>query len=209
MKELVFILALVIIILVGVLLIPGFDTEETAGPVGEEIGMEEVSRVGDTTGAADEVEDANTKQVQMDTQSLKLSGGIFDMEFVDYDGNAVHLSDLSGKPLVVNSWAKWCPFCVRELPDFASVQEELGDSVVFVAINRQESLSKAKGYTDDLGLTDKMIFWRDPDDRFYKNLGHPSMPQTLFIKRDGTINFHKRGVMTREEVLGQARALLN
>ncbi|MBI3335327.1 MAG: TlpA family protein disulfide reductase, partial [Candidatus Portnoybacteria bacterium] len=44
----------------------------------------------------------------------------------DYNGKTVELADLKGKPLVINSWAAWCPFCRKELADFAAAQKEFG-----------------------------------------------------------------------------------
>ncbi len=77
---------------------------------------------------------------------------ILDVVFQDYDGNDVSLADFAGKPVIANSWAVWCPFCVKELPDFAAVQKELGDEVIFVAINRKESKSRTEGYLDERGV---------------------------------------------------------
>ena len=66
--------------------------------------------------------------------------------------------------MVINAWAAWCPFCKDELPDFAAVQQEFAGDVVFIAIDRAEPLSVAKRYTDELGVTDDMIFLLDPKD---------------------------------------------
>ena len=121
------------------------------------------------------------------------------LSFRDYNDNTIALADFKGTPLVVNSWAKWCPFCVKELPDFAAVLED-DDEVVFVGVNRQESLSVAKEFTDSLALNDDFIFVLDPDDSFFRSLKSPfAMPQTLFVDREGIVQFHKLGVMSAEE----------
>ena len=44
-----------------------------------------------------------------------------DFTVYDRDGNAVSLSQLRGKPVVVNLWATWCPPCRAELPDFDAI----------------------------------------------------------------------------------------
>ena len=38
-----------------------------------------------------------------------------DFALQDYDGKTVRFTDFAGKPLVINSWAAWCPFCRKEL----------------------------------------------------------------------------------------------
>ena len=117
----------------------------------------------------------------------------------DYNGNEVALADFHGRNVVVNSWASWCPFCKKELPDFASVKKEFGDQIAIVAIDRGESLEVAKRYSDELGITNDLIFLLDPDDSFYQSIAGFSMPETIFVDKDGLIRDHKRGPMDREE----------
>jgi len=127
----------------------------------------------------------------------------------DYDGNTKSLGDWSGKMLVVNSWAVWCPFCVKELSDFAALQKAFPDEIAVIAIDRAESLEKVQGFTDGLGISEDMIFLMDRKDDFYKAVGGFSMPETVFIDKDGTVVFHKRGPMTFEEMKEQVEKLLN
>lgn len=131
-----------------------------------------------------------------------------DLTFEDYEGNTFNLSDLKGKPHVVNSWAVWCPFCRAELEDFAQLQEEFGDEIVVVAIDRQESLEKAKGFTDEIGVTDRMTFLLDPKDAFYKGIGGFSMPETIFADAEGNIIIHKRGPMDLNEMRQKVNSVI-
>lgn len=123
-----------------------------------------------------------------------------DLTFTDYQGKQVTISQFRGKPFIVNAWASWCPFCVEELPDFISLQEEFKDKVTVIAVNRAEQPSTAKNYTDGRGLTEKLIFVLDPTDSFYKAISGFSMPETVFVDKDGKIVFHKRGPMPLEEM---------
>lgn len=132
-----------------------------------------------------------------------------EFSLLDYGGREVKLGDFRGKPLLINSWASWCPFCVQELPDFISLQEEFsakggsatgGKDIVVIAINRAEAPATARGYTDGRGLTEKLVFLLDPTDSFYQAIGGFSMPETVFVDKDGKILFHKRGPMSLEEM---------
>jgi thiol-disulfide isomerase/thioredoxin len=147
------------------------------------------------------IEENNTSTPQEQRQ-------IPNVVFEDYDGNPVALEDFIGTPLVVNSWAKWCPFCVDELPDFVTVQEEVGDQVIFIAIDRAEPLSVAKKFTDDLGITNKLVFLLDPGDEFYRAIGGFAMPETIFVDAKGNIQFQKKGVMSIEEIRQRTQELL-
>lgn len=130
------------------------------------------------------------------------------LSFKDYQGNTVTLSQFADKPLVVNSWAAWCPFCREELKDFSAVQKELGDSVVIIAIDRAESLETAKRYSDELGVSNDLLFLLDPSDSFYRALGGFSMPETIFINREGNIVDHKRGPMKVPEIKERIQKIL-
>lgn len=118
----------------------------------------------------------------------------------NYSGEEISFESFKGMPLVINSWAAWCPFCVDELPAFAKLQEEFKDKIVVIAINRGEPLARAKEFSDKVGVTGKIILLLDPKDSFYKSIGGFSMPETIFVDKDGFIKDHKRGPMEFEEM---------
>lgn len=135
------------------------------------------------------------------TQELSVLYELRDFLYPNYDGNLVVSDVLIGKVGVVNSWATWCPFCVDELSDFAKLQEEFPDDVVVIAINRKESAQVAKGFTDSLGISDKMFFLLDKGDSFYTRvIGGIGMPETVFVDREGNVVIHKRGPMEFNEM---------
>lgn len=132
-----------------------------------------------------------------------------DFSLQDYSGKTVSFADFAGKPMVINSWAAWCPFCRKELVDLAAAQKEFGDSVVIIAIDRAESLETAKKYTDELGVTNGMVFLLDPSDSFYRSIGGFSMPETIFIDKNGNIAEHKRGPMEINEIRQKIQKLFS
>ncbi len=136
------------------------------------------------------------------------SGEAPDFALQDYGGKAVRRADFAGKPLVINSWAAWCPFCREELPAFAAAQKEFGDKVTIIAVDRAESLRVAKGYTDRQGTTGKLIFLLDPSDSFYQSIGGFSMPETIFVDKEGKIVDHKRGPMDLNEIREKIQKIL-
>ncbi len=127
----------------------------------------------------------------------------------DYSGKTVILADFLKKPLVINFWATWCPFCRQELIDFAAIQKEFEDEIIIIAINRAEVREMAKKYTDELGVTTKLTFLLDPNDSFYQSIGGFTMPETIFATKNGTIVFRKRGPINLNEMREKINQLIS
>jgi len=182
-----------IIVLIVVVFIGSSSTEEDSTSLGQENNI--VAQ-----------QENNGEAQSVATSDLSRLAGL---SFVDYGGNKVGLEQFSGKPLVINAWAVWCPFCREELADFAELQREFGDQVVVIAIDRKESLKKAKGFTDGIGITDDLLFLLDSKDSFYKSIGGFSMPETLFINSEGEIVVHKRGFMALDEMRDHTNKIIS
>lgn len=161
------------------------------------------------TGGESDVASTSVSETEVNATAVESFDKAPDFSLKDYNGNLVSLSDFVGRPMIINSWAAWCPFCRKELVDFAIAQKEFGDSVVIIAIDRAESLNTAKKYSDELGVSDDFIFLLDPSDSFYKSIGGFSMPETIFVDAEGNIRHHKRGPMNVAEISQRAQQLFN
>ncbi|MEM9336240.1 MAG: TlpA disulfide reductase family protein [Patescibacteria group bacterium] len=123
--------------------------------------------------------------------------------YTDLEGNIVSFDDFRGDIIVANAWASWCPFCVNELPDFATVAAEYSDrGVTVLAINRKEDRRIAIRFLETLNNPKDIMFILDPDDNFYNSIGGFTMPETVFYDREGNIFLHKRGFMDKAEMRG-------
>ena len=137
-------------------------------------------------------------------------GAVPSLELVRSDGESVNLASFVGKPLVINSWATWCPFCVDEIPDFALLQEEFGDAIVVIAVNRRESVSKSEEFLASVRISPSdMTFLYDSGDTFYRGIGGFTMPETLFVNAEGTVLVHKRGFMGLEEMREHTHTIID
>lgn len=132
-----------------------------------------------------------------------------DVTVTDYEGDKVKLEKFRGQPLVINSWATWCAFCLAELPDFGRLQTAYGDEVKVLAINRGENPEGVKSYTDEVGVTDELLFLLDDKDSFYQSIGGFAMPETVFIDASGEIVVHKRGPMELGEMQEHTEKIVN
>lgn len=103
------------------------------------------------------------------------------------DGSTVRLSDLRGRPTIINFWATWCTSCLAELPDFKEVQQELGpNNISVVAVNAGEGLREAKRFLDDLDAPAFRVVM-DPTLTVSDAYAVFGMPTSLFLDADGVI----------------------
>jgi len=103
------------------------------------------------------------------------------------DGAIVRLSDLRGRPTIINFWATWCTSCLAELPDFNEVQKELGvDNLHVVAVNTGEDASTAQKWLDRLEI-DAFHIALDPTLVVSDAYGVFGMPTSFFLDADGVV----------------------
>ena len=103
-----------------------------------------------------------------------------------FDGPDLRLSDLRGKPVVLNFWATWCAPCRKEMPQFVQAYDRYKDQgLVVLAVNLQEGKGIVQPFASDFGIKFPIGIDRDGSvgDR-YRLLG---LPTTVFIDRDGVV----------------------
>ena len=116
----------------------------------------------------------------------------------DLDGGEVRLSNLRGRPIVINFWATWCAPCRKEMPQFVAAYDKYRDEgLVIVAVNLQEGKSIAGKFADDYGMEFTVAVDRDGEvgDQ-YRLLG---LPTTYFVDREGIIRDVFTGPFEAEE----------
>ncbi len=115
-----------------------------------------------------------------------------------FDGGEASVADYAGTPMVVNFFASWCVPCVREMPEFEEVHQELGDEVAFLGIDVQDSVTRGQELVDDTGVTYDV--GRDPDGSMLTAFGGVAMPTTVLVDADGTIVHLMSGGTTAGEL---------
>jgi thiol-disulfide isomerase/thioredoxin len=105
-------------------------------------------------------------------------------------GTALKLSQVEGKPLVLNFWAGLCPPCREEMPAFQEMYGEYKDRVLLLGIDVGPFVGL--GTRDDgmMMLRDMAITYptgSTDDKSIIARYDVVSMPSTFFITPDGRI----------------------
>ena len=126
------------------------------------------------------------------------------------DGNTLKLSELRGRPVILNLWASWCAPCRIEMPAIQRVHERHSDDgLVVVGLNStvQDSETAARAFADEYGLTFPIALDRDGSVSALYEL--TALPSTYFIDRNGIIrDVIIGGPMSEAAMLSNVETLL-
>ncbi len=132
----------------------------------------------------------------------QVAAKFFEAPFKDVRGNALDLSQLRGKTVVVNFWSTWCPPCVEEMPMFDDVQAAYKDkNVVFVGIAADQA-DNVKTFLQKTPVNYPIAVGGQSGFELSQQLGnrHDAVPFTLIINSKESISSRHFGVYTRKDL---------
>lgn len=124
-------------------------------------------------------------------------------------GQLIETDSLVGKVVLINAWATWCGPCIKEMPAFQRVLDELGDQgfVVLGISANEEGPEFVDAFAKNLGVT-------------YPNFTVPQpllgrltsqvrgLPTSFLIGRDGRVVTRVEGVFPEDELRSAVEELL-
>jgi cytochrome c biogenesis protein CcmG, thiol:disulfide interchange protein DsbE len=123
------------------------------------------------------------------------------------DHRCVRLAALRGSPVVVNFWASWCHPCRQEFPDLrAAYAEHHAAGLEIVGVTYRDIRSDSRQFAREQHAD--WILASDDDGDVAKAYGVKPVPQTIFIRPDGTIAAHIYGPVSKRELAKQLRTIL-
>ena len=108
------------------------------------------------------------------------------------------LTELHGKPVLVNVWASWCAPCTKEAPDLATLAREYRGRVQFIGVDIQDQSSSARAFVQRYGWTYPSV--ADPTGAVRDGLGFIGQPVTVIYDRTGKQAFLQAGALTASKV---------
>lgn len=114
----------------------------------------------------------------------------FEATLLDGSGTLA-LSDLAGKPVLINFWASWCVPCRDEAPLLKDAHERYGDEIAFLGVNIKDARDDALAFDEEFGLDYPDV--RDEGSVIFSDFGLTGQPETFLLDADGKIAQHING----------------
>jgi len=116
-----------------------------------------------------------------------LSGGAPDFTLPAVDGSMVRMSDYSGKVILVDFWATWCPPCLEMIPVLSKLHKQYSDKgliVLGISLDK-EDLGMLGTFVHENMIPYKVVMG---DNRISNAFGGVSSIPTLYmVDRDGRL----------------------
>jgi len=125
----------------------------------------------------------------------------------DLNGAPVRLSDLRGRPVIVNFWASWCGPCVREFPLMQqALKDHATDGLAVVGIVFNDRSENARDFMTKMGA--RWTAAMDPNGEVAQRYGIIGPPESFFVDRNGIVVGHQIGELMPRDLRQQLVALL-
>jgi thiol-disulfide isomerase/thioredoxin len=99
------------------------------------------------------------------------------------DGRSLRLSDLQGKPVVINFWATWCGPCRSEMPELVKAAQD--EDIVVLAIDVQEARAPVEQFAAEFQMNLPIVL--DSEGKLRQLYRVPGLPTTYFVGKDGKV----------------------
>jgi len=120
------------------------------------------------------------------------SGPAPDFTLTLFDGGEITLSDLRGRPVILNFWASWCDPCKDEAPLLEAAWRRYKDQgLMVIGVDYLDQEPQARAYLEEFQIT----YPNGPDlgSRIARRYFIRGVPETFFIDPNGEIRSFKEG----------------
>jgi cytochrome oxidase Cu insertion factor (SCO1/SenC/PrrC family) len=120
------------------------------------------------------------------------------------NGSRVSLSELLGRPLVINFWATYCAPCRAEMP---MLQRTVGAQAAaqLILVDEGDSAPAARAFLSSVGIHQPSLL--DPDLAVGRAYGAIGLPITVFVRADGSIDARQIGQLEERVLVAELSKL--
>ncbi len=124
-----------------------------------------------------------------------------ELQLETLQGETFHLSDFSGRWVVINVWASWCSACKEEIPEFNYLHQYYKDKMQVFSLNGDASVPEdtVREERGELkiqypGLKRRVL-------QQFKLADTENVPATILISPEGEVSEPLYGVQTAADIL--------
>ncbi len=129
---------------------------------------------------------------------------------LDLSDQQHNISEWKDKVLVINFWATWCTPCLKEIPDFVTMQtqyEDRGLQFIGIALDDKEPVAE---FASSTKINFPILLGGENGIALAKQLGNlvQAVPYTIIVNRKGQIIHTNPGELSKERLLDIVKPLL-
>ena len=120
------------------------------------------------------------------------------------DGRTLPASALTGRVVVVEFWASWCPFCAKQNPQLQQLHDAHGGrGLEFLTFSIDRESAQARAYMAKHKYTFPAAMATTQSDKWFGP--REGLPELYVVDRDGRVVFKEAKEMFPEDVQALAR----
>lgn len=137
----------------------------------------------DVTKALDDL--ATSTLVPSGVERVGIGDRAPDVRLEMLDGSTTSMSELRGKPVLLNFWSSTCAPCLKEMPDLEKVSKDRASDVGVVGVNVTDTAAAGKEMAARTGVTYPNA--RDPQAEIFAAFGGTALPRTVLLDASGKV----------------------
>lgn len=125
-------------------------------------------------------------------------------------GNNFKISDFKGKPVLLESFAVWCPTCLKQQKEIKELKSREGDAMVYIALDTDPNEDEVRVREH---LTKNNFDWyfavapieitNALKDEFGLSIVNAPGTPVILICKDQSARFLRRGIKTTDDLLSE------
>ncbi len=150
------------------------------------------------------------KYYQIQQTEQQPSSPLLSIRLPDSEGKLRDLSEWQGNILIINFWATWCPPCLKEIPEFIKLQNELRDKhVQFIGIALEDQATIVS-FLQKNPINYPVLIGGDAAISLSQQLGNlvNAVPFTIIVDTNGMIVYRHPGELSRQKLMQLLKPLL-